>query len=138
MWYSDRFWCDEGKSSSSLMVLFQNWRRCESLKFGFCQKIEILAEVEEGEWKVPKNGGVIYLGRLGETKEKSCFSFMVYFQNWWRCNTLKFGFCQKIKILAKLKKEIKIFVKLWKNVIFWWILVWQIKSVLFIDGLFSK
>ncbi len=51
MWYLDRFKCAKEKSSSLLMLDFQNWLSYEPLKFCFCVEIENVSEVEKRDRK---------------------------------------------------------------------------------------
>ncbi len=45
MWYLGRFECDKEKSSSLLVVYFQNWWSYDSFEvLFFCQKIQIMAK----------------------------------------------------------------------------------------------
>ncbi len=86
--------------------------------FVICQKIKISA-VEERNEKLRKNWRKMrYFGRFVCDKENSSSSLMIYFQNWWSYESLKFHFCRKIDILAKLKRRMKNCGKLEKNAIF--------------------
>ncbi len=58
-----------------------------------------------------------YLGRIGCDKDESSSSLTSVFRIKGVMNLPSFAYCYKIEILAKSTRELKIFEKLWEDVI---------------------